>query len=78
MTTNAGRGIAAENQRRRIPDKWAIQFTEFTNEEIKWLASEAVSLEVRAYAAWEAEYREAYGIEMYLDYETAQLKRRRR
>jgi hypothetical protein len=76
--TNAQVAIAAENQRRKIPDRWALTFTEITNVELASITTdEKLRPEVRAYALWELEYREAFGIEVVYDAESDQIKRRR-
>lgn len=73
--------IAAESQRRRIPDYWQIAFTEMTNAELASMANDSklepvsekgkdglmVTRSAKAYAIWELEYREAAGIEVYYD-----------
>lgn len=73
--------IAAESQRRRIPEYWQVIFTEMTNAELASMANdpklEPVSVKDRngnpvmrsakAYALWELEYREAANIDVYYD-----------
>lgn len=90
MVTTPGL-IAAETQRRRIPDYWQITFTEVTNAELAGMAAdpklEAVSEKTKdggevvrsakAYAIWELEYREAAEIELYYDAEADTIKRKR-
>lgn len=78
MTTGT-RQIAAENQRRRIPDRWLIEFDGMTNAELAWFAEDQqIKAEVRSYCGWELEYREEFGISVYIDPNTAELVRSRR
>lgn len=77
MTSASMQAVAAENQRRRIPDKVLIRLEEVTNDELAWLATNGKTTELRSYAGWELEYREAFDIEAYIDFETNEIKRRR-
>lgn len=55
--------IAADNQRKLIPREWLIVFNEWTNESLKSLAADVTAQsDQRAYAGWELDYREAFGI----------------
>lgn len=77
MTTGMAQ-VAAENQRRRIPERWVITFTEVTNSELASMTrDDKLRPEVRAYALWEIEYREAFGIEVFYDEKQDGIRRRR-
>lgn len=83
--TTASAQIAAENQRRRIPDRWLVDFNDMTDAELADLADTAEihnkvsekestrdkqptsSSQLRAFAGWELEYREAFGISVGID-----------
>lgn len=70
--------IAAERQRARIPAKTALEFEEITNQELSWMTrDQEINHEVRIYAGWELDFREASGIEVYFDAETDSIRRRR-
>lgn len=69
--------VAATDLRRRIPDRWLIEFDGMTNDEMAWFSENADDAEVRAWCGWELEYREAFKIEVYIDHESGELKRRR-
>lgn len=70
--------IAAERQRARIPAKTALQFEEITNQELSWMArDQEISSNLRIYAGWELDFREAAGIEVYYDAETDSIRRRK-
>lgn len=70
--------IAAESQRRRIPERWMVAFTEVTNGELAGMTrDEKLRPEVKAYAIWELEYREAAGIALEYDTETNAVRRSR-
>lgn len=77
MTTGMAQ-VAAENQRRKIPERWSITFTEVTNDELASMTrDDKLRPEVKAYALWEIEYREAFGIEVFYDEKQEGIRRRR-
>lgn len=62
MTTVADR-VSASQQRQRIPTEWLIIFNDWTNESVSSLAGDMkIHPNVRAYAQWESEYREAFEV----------------
>lgn len=70
--------VSAETNRRRIPDRYAVTFVEMTNDELASMATDSkLRSEVRAFALWEMEFREAAGIEVYYDADTDSIRRRR-
>ena len=77
MTSNV-QMIAAEHQRQRIPAQWLIEFEDWTDDSLASLASDpkVSNREVKAWAGWELEYREAFGI--VVDYGPDWNVRRRR
>lgn len=75
--STATQQIAAETQRRRIPDEWLVQFDGMTNEELAWFAENADHATCRSYCGWELEYRESFGIEVYIDPKDGTLQRAR-
>lgn len=77
MTTGASQ-IATEQQRRHIPQRWLLAFTEVTSAELASMTrDQKLRPEVRAYALWELEYREAFGQEVIYDADSNEIKRRR-
>jgi len=77
MTSGAAQ-VSAESQRRRIPERWQLTFVQVTDDELAGMASDdKLRPEVRAYALWELEYREAFGVEVYYDDKGDAIKRRR-
>ena len=77
MTTNM-QSVSAESQRRRIPTEMLMTFEEITNAELASIAiDDKLKAETRAFAGWELEYRETFGIEVYYDAEADLIKRRR-
>lgn len=65
MTTGASQ-IAAETMRRKVPTEWLTEFEtgQWSNEELADLADDLrVGKLVRAYAAWELDYRTAFGLD---------------
>lgn len=89
--TSASAQIAAENQRRRIPDRWLVRFNDLTDGELADLADnaeirrpqrdrddrETTSADLRAWAGWELEYREAFGISVHINGEGKVSRTRR-
>lgn len=75
MTTGA-RQVAASNQRQRIPNEAAIGLEDLTNEELAWRSVHHEDARYRAYAGWELEYRETFGLETYIDHDSGELRRR--
>jgi hypothetical protein len=70
--------VALSNQRQRIPTGILAGFEAITNQELAfWADDEHLPADLRAYCGWELEYREAFGIEVYIDAESGELKRRR-
>ena len=69
--------VAATDNRRRIPDRWLMEFDGMTNAEMAWFSDNADDTEVRAWCGWELEYREAFRVEVYIDAKTGDLKRKR-
>lgn len=52
-------------QRSKIPDIWQVVFADWSNESLLSLSLDVGRpLEVRAYAGWELDFRNAFGIEI--------------
>lgn len=74
--TSGPRQIAAEQTRRQIPTHWQIEFHDWTNSALASASSDARGRPAnRAYAQWELDYREAFGV--LVDYDPAGILRRR-
>lgn len=67
--TNGAFLVAAEQQRQRIPTRFLLLFEEFTNEELASISRDwkLQNAELRAFAGWELDYREAFGVDVYYD-----------
>lgn len=77
MTSNV-EAVAVANLRAKIPTAYAVTFEQMTNNELASMASDdKLKTEIRAYAGWELDYREAMGIEVFYDADADQIKRRR-
>lgn len=69
--------VAATNQRQKIPAIWLVEFEGITDDELAWITANGATAELRAYAGWELEYRESFGIEVGYDEASNEIKRRR-
>lgn len=70
--------IAISQQRQNIPAEMLLFFDDWTNEALDSLTKDAkCAPKRRAYAGWELEYREAFGIELFYD-KAGELHRGRR
>ena len=77
MTSNVAM-VAAEHQRQRIPALWLMEFEDWTNASLAGLSADpVVGREIKAWAGWELEYREAFNVVVDYDPSTWQLRRRR-
>ena len=55
--------VSTSQQRQRIPTEWQVVFNDWSNASLESLAEDMnVDPHVRAYARWEAEFREANGV----------------
>ena len=65
MAANAAEQVAASQQRQRIPTDWLMVFQEWSNDSLLSLSQDVIAQQAkRAWAAWELEYRIAFGIEV--------------
>lgn len=77
MTTNM-QAVSSESQRRRIPTPYLMDFEEMTNVELASMTlDDRLKSETRAFAGWELDYRESFGIEVFYDENSDVIKRKR-
>jgi uncharacterized surface anchored protein len=77
VTTNT-EAVAIATQRAKIPTKYAITFEQITNAELASMTrDDYLKAEVKAYAGWELDYREAMEITVYYEANSDQIKRRK-
>lgn len=57
--------VMASQQRRMIPDDWQLLFADWSNDALLSLnRDEKAHLKVRAWAGWELDFRDAFGIDV--------------
>lgn len=55
--------VAASQQRHKVPAEWQIEFQDWTDDALLSLSEDArVGKNLRAYAAWELDYRLAFEV----------------
>lgn len=65
MALDTATQVAMSQQRGKVPDKWQLVFADWANEALLSLATDIRRpLEVRAFAGWELDFRNAFGIEI--------------
>lgn len=63
--------IAANQQRQHIPESLMLLFEDTTNDGLLSMATdEDLGPKVKAFAAWELEYRQAFGVDVFWHEET--------
>lgn len=57
--------VMASQQRRMVPEDWQLLFADWSNDALLSLSQDTLRpLKVRAYAGWELDFRDAFGIEV--------------